>query len=94
LFFKKIANHFQKRFLLRPNPKQNLSPGIYNIALIFKIDINGNFVSARARAKNTLLENEALRIVGLLPQVIPAKISGTPCVVPYSLPIQVKIPKK
>ncbi|MEW4925614.1 energy transducer TonB [Algibacter sp. 2305UL17-15] len=61
--------------------------GIQRINLIFKIDKAGNIIDISARGPHPDLENEAIRVIGLLPQMTPGKQRGEAVVVPYSLPI-------
>ena len=55
--------------------------------MIFKIDKNGNVTGVRARAPHKSLEDEAIRVIRLLPKMKPGLQDGKPVVVPYSLPI-------
>jgi hypothetical protein len=61
--------------------------GRQRINVIFKIDTLGNVVGVRSRAAHPDLENEAERVIGLLPKMQPGKHKGKKVVVPYSLPI-------
>ncbi|MFI1744509.1 energy transducer TonB [Thalassobellus sediminis] len=53
----------------------------------FKIDKNGNIIGIKARAPHTLFEEEAKRVLKLLPKLIPAKQKGEPVEIVYYLPI-------
>ncbi len=61
--------------------------GRQKINVIFKIDKNGNVTGIRSRAPHPRLEQEAARVIGLLPQMKPGKQRGKAVIVPYSLPI-------
>ena len=61
--------------------------GIQRIAVIFKIDKSGNIISVRARAPHPRIEQEAVRVINLLPKMEPGLQNGKPVIVPYSLPI-------
>ncbi|MFD1062974.1 energy transducer TonB [Winogradskyella litorisediminis] len=61
--------------------------GRQRISVFFKIDKEGNVTSIGARAPHPQLEEEAKRVIGLLPQFIPGTQKGKPVVVPYALPI-------
>ncbi|GGG39817.1 M56 family metallopeptidase [Bizionia arctica] len=65
--------------------------GIVNIAVYFKIDNQGNIIEAKARAENPELVEEALRVVNMLPKMIPGKHNGKAVNVPYYLPIKFQI---
>ncbi len=54
---------------------------------MFKIDEKGNITDIRARAPHIKLEEEAIRVMKLLPKMIPGKQKGKTVAVLYSLPI-------
>ena len=62
-------------------------PGRHKIAVQFKIDKNGNVTGVQSRAKSTELQNEAARVINLLPKMIPGKQRGNEVGVIYALPI-------
>src|SRR5690554_1110674 len=64
----------------------NLS-GIQRISVQFTIDPTGADVNVRARAPNPDLEAEAIRVVEMLPPMIPGEQKGKKVGVMYSLPI-------
>ena len=82
----KIAKFISKKFNIELADGLGLK-GIQRIAVIFKIDKNGNVTGVRARAPHKSLEDEAIRVVRLLPKMKPGLQDGKPVVVPYSLPI-------
>jgi len=61
--------------------------GRQRINSVFKIDKEGNISFIRSRASDPRLSEEADRVIGLLPQMIPGMQNGIPVNVPYSLPI-------
>lgn len=61
--------------------------GKQRILVSFKIDKTGNVVSVMARAPHPELENEAKRVIRLIPNTEPGYQRGKPVVVPFSLPI-------
>ena len=65
--------------------------GKQRIAVIFKIDKNGNAVGVRSRASHPRLEKEAARVINMLPRMIPGTVNGQPVIVPYSLPITFQV---
>lgn len=65
--------------------------GRQRIAVIFKIDKNGNAVGVRSRASHPRLEKEAARVINMLPRMIPGTVNGQPVIVPYSLPITFQV---
>lgn len=57
------------------------------IRVVFKINKKGEIVDVRARASHPALQNEAIRVVSLIPKFdAPGMQNGKPVVVPYSLP--------
>lgn len=61
--------------------------GRQRIAVIFKIGKDGVVYNVRARAPHPALEEEAIRVIKLLPKLQPGYQNGKPVEVPYSLPI-------
>ena len=61
--------------------------GRQRIAVLFKIDKEGNVDGIKSRAANQKVQAEAKRVISLLPKMIPGKHKGNAVVVPYSLPI-------
>ena len=60
---------------------------------MFKIDKTGKVVGIRARAPHKELEVEAIRVINLIPQLIPGKQQGKTVAVKYSLPIVFNVDK-
>jgi protein TonB len=58
---------------------------------MFKIDSNGSIQEVKARAPHPKLEEEAIRVINLIPYLKPATFKGKPVTVAYSLPIKFKI---
>ena len=65
--------------------------GRQRIAVIFKIDKKGYVKDIRVRAPHPRLEKEAIRVINMLPRMIPGTVNGQPVVVPYSLPITFQV---
>ncbi len=73
-------------------PKElNLPKGKKKIWVIFKIDKKGEVVGVHARAPHPKLKEEAIRVVKLLPNMIPAKQRGKEVGVKYTLPISFNV---
>jgi protein TonB len=87
----KITKHVSRKFNSELASDLGLSPGIKRIFVMFKIDKNGNIVDVMARAPHKSLQAEAIRVVKLLPKMIPGKQRGRPVGVKYSLPIAFKV---
>ena len=82
----KISKFVQKRFNTKLARNLGLS-GRQRISVIFKIDKLGDVVGVRARAPHPKLEDEAIRVVNLLPKMKPGIQLGKAVIVPFSLPI-------
>lgn len=61
--------------------------GKQKIQTQFKIDKNGDIVDIKVKAPHIKLEQEAIRVIKLLPQFIPAMQRNKPIASIYSLPI-------
>ncbi|MCR8666870.1 M56 family metallopeptidase [Aestuariibaculum sp. M13] len=68
--------------------------GKQRINVIFKINEEGNVVDVRSRAPHPALEEEAKRVIQLLPQMQPGRQKGKVVMVPYSLPIIFQVADK
>lgn len=73
--------------------KQNNLVGRLRIAVIFKIGKDGEVFGIQARGPHPALEEEAIRIIKLLPRFKPGYQRGKPVIVPYSLPILFQVQK-
>ena len=65
--------------------------GKQKISVFFTIDKVGNIVNVKTRATHPKLEQEAKRVVGLIPQMKPGKQRGKPVKVTFFLPITFNI---
>lgn len=86
-----ITKHVNRKFNSELASDLGLSPGIKRIFVMFKIDKNGNITDVMARAPHKRLQEEAIRVVKLLPKMTPGKQRGRPVGVKYSLPIAFKV---
>ncbi len=88
----KITKHVSSNFNTRLASHLNLEPGIKKIYVIFKINKKGKVTGIKARAPHPALEEEAIRVIKLIPQLdAPGMQRGKAVNVPYSLPIVFKI---
>lgn len=83
----KISTFVGLHFNLRVAEPLNLPEGKNRIFVKFKIDKTGTVVDVKARATHPELENEIVRVIKLMPQMIPGKQKGIPVSVLYSLPV-------
>lgn len=86
----KITAHVNKNFDTSLGKKLGLS-SINRIYVQFRINKDGAIEVLGARAPDPALEEEARRIIHLLPKMIPGKQGGTEVGVLYSLPITLKV---
>ncbi|MBT8316460.1 MAG: energy transducer TonB [Lutibacter sp.] len=87
----KITKHVNRKFNSDLASDLGLSPGVKRIFVMFKIDKTGNITNVMARAPHKRLQEEAIRVVNLLPKMTPGKQRGRPVGVKYSLPIAFKV---
>lgn len=86
----KIAKFVNKKFNTELASSFGLN-GRQRINVFFKIDKDGNIINIGARAPHPGLENEAKRVIQLLPKMQPGSQRGKSVIVPYSLPIVFKV---
>lgn len=65
--------------------------GMNRIYVVFRINEKGDVVDIRSRGPNKRLEEEAARVVRLLPKMIPGRQRDKPVSVQYSLPIMFEV---
>jgi protein TonB len=86
----KITKHVQRRFDKDLAGELGLS-GVQKIYVMFKIGKNGKIVEVQSRAPHSRLQDEAERVINMLPKMKPGKQRGIPVNVQYSLPIIFKV---
>jgi len=86
LFQRKISSHCNNNFNLKNLTNIDIT-GTQKIYTQFTIDSLGNVTNIKVRANHISIENEAIRILKLLPQFVPAKKKGKPVNIVYNLPI-------
>ena len=64
-----------------------LSAGKKRIYLQFIISTTGNIENVKARASHNKLKEEGIRVIKLLPKMVPGKLKNKPVKVSYTLPI-------
>jgi TonB family protein len=88
-FSKMLQKHISKNFNY---PKEAQEKGIQGrVAVMFTIAQNGSIQNIRKRGPDKLLENEAERIISLLPKMKPGEHKGKAVDVPFSIPITFKL---
>ncbi len=96
LSIKEKRTYFQKEIqkVVTHNFKPNVDLGLtgkQRVNTQFKINKEGHIVDIKVRAPHPKLEKEAIRVIKLLPQFIPAKQRGNPVTMVYNLPIVFQI---
>ncbi|WP_299522063.1 energy transducer TonB [uncultured Lutibacter sp.] len=86
-----IKKHINRKFNSGLGSELGLTPGVKKIFVIFKIDKNGDITNVQARAPHKRLQEEAIRVVNLLPKMTPGKQRQIAVGVKYSLPIAFKV---
>lgn len=88
-FNNKLKKHIAENFNY---PEAALKMGIQGVVkTMFIIGNDGLIGDIKYRGPNTLLEEEALRILKLIPRLTPAKHNGKSIKIPYSIPITFKL---
>lgn len=83
-----ISKHVVQNFNSDMASRLGLPDGLVRINVIFKINKKGKVVGIKSRAPHPDLEQEAIRVISLLPDCEkPGYQKGKPVIVPYSLPI-------
>ena len=82
----KVASFVNKNFNLDLAKQLNIKSK-QRISVAFKIAKDGSVFDVKARASHPKLEEEAIRVIKMLPQFVPGAHNGKPIIVPYSLPI-------
>lgn len=88
---KKITEIIAKNFNTSIGEKTNLSEGIHRIFVKFIISKRGLVENIQVQAPHPLLEEEAIRVMNLIPKIKPGELDGKPVSVFYNLPITFKI---
>jgi len=88
-FQEKMVSHIKEHFNY---PQEAQEQGIQGrVSIVFVIGSDGVIKNIRKRGPHELLENEAVKIVQRLPQMVPGMQNGQPVEVPFSIPITFKL---
>ncbi|MDO9275930.1 MAG: energy transducer TonB, partial [Lutibacter sp.] len=91
-FSDQITKFVTEKFNIDLASDLGLVPGsIQKIFVVFRIDKNGGITDINARAPHKKLQDEAIRVINLLPKMIPGRQRGRPVGVKYGLPIVFKV---
>lgn len=81
-FSKSIQKHISENFAY---PKEAQEKG--HVSAMFTVNTDGDIDNIRTRGPDTMLEDEAERVISLLPKMKPAKHDGKFVRIPFSIPI-------
>lgn len=87
---KSINQIIRKNFDARAGERYGLT-GINRIPVQFTIDKTGQITDIKVRSPHKVLEDEAKRVIGLIPVMEPGRQRENPVKVKFSLPIVVKL---
>ncbi len=87
-FQNKMRSHIAKNFRYPETAQENNIEG--RVLILFNIDSNGNVGNIQSRGPDKSLEDEAKRIIKLLPKMKPAEKEGQSVKVAYGIPITFK----
>jgi len=88
-FQKMMQKHIAKNFVY---PEVAQARGLQGkVSIMFIIDKGGNVTDLKVRGPNSILEDEAIRIIKLLPKMGSGLQNGKAVRVPYSIPITFRL---
>jgi antitoxin component YwqK of YwqJK toxin-antitoxin module len=81
-----ITKFFVKKFDESLTIKYGFT-GRHKIRVSFKIDTQGEVVQVKARTPDSVLRDEVIRVMKLLPKMVPGQLRGENIDTPYALPV-------
>jgi len=90
-FAKSVTKLIQRKFNASLAEELALAPGKKRIAVQFTVNKEGKIADILVRAPHKSLENEARRVVNLLPDMTPGKQRGRAVGVTFTLPITLQV---
>lgn len=83
----RVSEHIVLNFNKNLISNLGLSPGRKRVFVTFKVDESGTTTEIQTRGPHPAIEQEAERVIRLLPNVQPATRRGKPTTLPFSIPI-------
>lgn len=83
----KISRFFEQNYNTTLPDDSKVPTGKIRIFVEFKVDERGNIVDGKATGPDEYFENEALRVLKLLPKLTPGYYKGKPVEIPFSIPL-------
>ena len=90
-FAESISKHVSQKFNTSLASELGLEPGEKKVYVQFTIDKEGNITNIKARGPHQTLEEEAIRVINMLPKMTPGEHNGKKVGVTYTLPITVVV---
>ncbi len=90
-FDQEIKKHFQQNFNFELANELDLSIGRKRVFIRFVVNKEGIVMGVNARAPHLKLKDEAIRVVKLLPQMVPGRQRARPVAVSYTLPLTIVV---
>lgn len=90
----KVATFFEQNYNTNLPKDSKVPSGKTRVLIKFNVDERGNIVDGVARGADAYLENEALRVLKLLPKLTPGYFKGKPIKMPFSFPLIIVIANK
>ena len=85
-----IVNFVNKNFNVKIAIKSGLK-GVHQVNVSYTINLEGNITRINAKGPNSEVEEEAIRVIKLLPKMKPGYQKGKPVSVPYTLPFRFEV---
>lgn len=83
----KVVKHVVKHFNINVANGLGFPDGKVKINVIFKVNNKGDVTGIKASGPHSKLEEEAIRVIKLLPKFKPGMQDGKAVTVPYALPL-------
>lgn len=90
----KISMFFEKNYNTTLPEDSKVPSGKTRVFVTFSVDKQGDIVDGVARGADPYLENEALRVLKLLPSLTPGYFRDKPVKIPFSLPLLMVVVNK
>jgi beta-lactamase regulating signal transducer with metallopeptidase domain len=90
-FAESVSKHVSQKFNTSLASELGLGPGKKKVYVQFTIDKEGNITNIKARGPHQTLEGEAVRVINMLPKMIPGEHNGKKVSVKYTLPITLTV---
>lgn len=88
---KSIVMHVNQKFNANLASDLGLAPGVHSIITTFVIDENGEIVNVNSEGSHQKLNDEAARVISILPIMKPGMKDGKTTNVKYTFPIKFKV---